>query len=72
MKNQQDKLVLKASGTRHAPIPLGPHLRLAEALAFLRGVQQNVQRVFRSSELSRVHRERLLRAGFVREVMKDG
>ncbi len=47
-----------------------PHLRLAEALAFLRGLQQNGQHVFRSSELSRVHRERLLRAGFLQEVMK--
>jgi fido (protein-threonine AMPylation protein) len=47
-----------------------PNERLAESLAPLQDLQRNGRRVFRSRELSRTHRERLLRNGFLREVMK--
>ena len=44
--------------------------KLAESLAALQELQKGGRRVFRSRELSRTHRERLLRNGFLREVMK--
>ena len=47
-----------------------PNEKLAESLAALQALQEGGRRVFRSSELSRTHRERLLRNGFLREVMK--
>ncbi|MGA2647855.1 MAG: Fic family protein [Candidatus Sulfotelmatobacter sp.] len=47
-----------------------PNEKLAESLAALQALQESGRRVFRSSELSRTHRERLLRNGFLREVMK--
>ena len=47
-----------------------PNERLAESLAELQDLQKNGRRVFRSRELSRTHRERLLRNGFLREVIK--
>lgn len=47
-----------------------PNEKLAESLASLQEVQKGGRRVFKSETLSRVHRERLLRNGFVREVMK--
>ena len=47
-----------------------PNEKLAASLAQLKKLQQGGRRGFRSSELSRVHRERLLRNGFLREVMK--
>ena len=47
-----------------------PNEKLAASLAQLQELQKGGRRVFRSSELARVHRERLLRQGFVREVMK--
>lgn len=47
-----------------------PNEKLAASLAQLQELQQGGRRVFRSGELGRVHRERLLRQGFVREVMK--
>ncbi len=47
-----------------------PNEKLAESLSTLRELQKAGRRVFRSEELSRVHRERLLQNGFVREVMK--
>jgi fido (protein-threonine AMPylation protein) len=47
-----------------------PNEKLAESLSVLRELQQGGQRIFRSQDLSRVHRERLLRTGFVREVVK--
>ena len=46
-----------------------PHEKLAASLAVLQKLQRN-RRVFRSNELSRVHRERLLKNGFLREVVK--
>jgi Fic/DOC family protein len=47
-----------------------PNERLAESLSQLHKLQTDGRRVFHSSELSRVHRERLLRSGFVQQVLK--
>ena len=47
-----------------------PHEKLAASLAVLKTLQQGRRRVFKSDELSRVHRERLLANGFLQEVMK--
>ena len=47
-----------------------PNEKLAASLAQLEKLQKGGRRVFRSAEFGRVHRERLLRQGFVREVMK--
>jgi fido (protein-threonine AMPylation protein) len=47
-----------------------PNEKLADSLSALQALQKGGRRVFKSKELSRVHRERLLRNGFVREVMK--
>lgn len=47
-----------------------PNEKLAASLSALRQLQKNGRRVFRSRELSRTHRERLLTNGFVQEVLK--
>jgi Fic/DOC family/Protein of unknown function (DUF1488) len=47
-----------------------PNEKLAESLDVLKELQQGSRRVFRSDDLSRVHRERLLENGFLQEVMK--
>ena len=47
-----------------------PNEMLAESLAALRRLQKGGRRVFQSQELSRLHRVRLLRNGFLRTVMK--
>ena len=47
-----------------------PNEKLAASLTALRRLQRGGRRVFRSNELSRVHRERLLQNGFVEEVIK--
>jgi len=47
-----------------------PNEKLAESLDELEALQHGNRRVFRSDDLSRVHRERLLENGFLREVMK--
>src|SRR5580704_1128252 len=47
-----------------------PNEKLAESLAELKELQVGGRRVFRSGDLSRVHRERLVANGFLREVMK--
>ncbi|MDT8322370.1 MAG: Fic family protein [Xanthomonadales bacterium] len=47
-----------------------PNEKLAASLAQLEKLQQGGRRVFRSVELTRVHRERLVNNGFLREVMK--
>src|SRR5882672_10461752 len=44
--------------------------KLAESLAELEKLQAGGRRVFRSQELSRVHRERLLHAGFLQQVVR--
>jgi len=47
-----------------------PNEKLAESLDELKVLQQANRRVFRSDDLSRVHRERLVENGFLQEVMK--
>src|ERR1039457_6742541 len=47
-----------------------PNEKLAESLSVLQHLQKDGRRVFASRELSRTHRERLLRNGFIREVME--
>jgi hypothetical protein len=47
-----------------------PHEKLADALDALKGLQSQGRRVFRSAELGRLHRERLLQNGFLRELIK--
>ena len=47
-----------------------PSEKLAESLDVLKTLQADGRRVFRSDEFSRVHRERLLENGFLKDVMK--
>jgi fido (protein-threonine AMPylation protein) len=47
-----------------------PNEKLAEALAELEKLQVGGKRVFRSEEFSRVHRERLLRTGWLQQVVR--
>ena len=47
-----------------------PNEKLATSLARLQDLQKGGRQVFRSAELTRVHRERLVKNGFLREVMK--
>src|SRR5437762_6157279 len=47
-----------------------PNEKLAESLDVLKELQQGERRVYRSDELSRLHRERLVENGFLQEVMK--
>ena len=47
-----------------------PREKLAASLAHLEKLQRGGRRVFRSGELTRVHRERLLSNGFLRTVIK--
>jgi hypothetical protein len=47
-----------------------PNEKLAESLGALRELQLGNRRVYQSQEFSRLHRERLLENGFLREVMK--
>jgi len=46
------------------------HEKLAEALSALHALQKDGRRVFRSREFNRLQRERLLKNGFVQEVIK--
>lgn len=47
-----------------------PNEKLAESLDVLKALQAGGRRVFRSDDLSRVHRERLVENGFLQEVIK--
>src|SRR5271157_5523465 len=47
-----------------------PNEKLAESLDAVKQLQGGGRRVFRSDDLSRVHRERLVENGFLQEVMK--
>ena len=47
-----------------------PNKKLAESLEVLHSLQKGGRRVFKSDELSRTHRERLVKNGFLQEVMK--
>jgi hypothetical protein len=46
-----------------------PHEKLADSLGALHAVQKDGRRVFQSDELTRTDRERLLRNGFIQQVM---
>src|SRR5262252_1683225 len=47
-----------------------PNEKLAESLGVLHGLQKGGRRIFKSDDLSRTNRERLLQNGFLQEVMK--
>ena len=47
-----------------------PNEKLVSSLSVLQDLQSTGRRVFESKELSRIHRERLLKNGFLQEVMK--
>jgi fido (protein-threonine AMPylation protein) len=47
-----------------------PNEKLAASLTVLREIQKDGRRVFQNKELSRVHRERLLKNGFLQEVTR--
>ena len=47
-----------------------PSEKLAASLGVLQKLQKGGRRVFQSSELSRIHRDRLLKHGFMQAVMK--
>src|SRR6266568_9240547 len=47
-----------------------PNEKLAESLDVLKVLQKGERSVFRSDDLSRVHRERLVENGFLQEVIK--
>jgi hypothetical protein len=47
-----------------------PSEKLADSLSVLKALQDKGQVAVRTSELTRTHRERLLKSGFIREVMK--
>ena len=47
-----------------------PNEKLAESLSALKQLQDAGQRIFKSSAITRVHRERLMQQGFLREVIK--
>ncbi|WP_432289334.1 Fic family protein (plasmid) [Aminobacter sp. BA135] len=47
-----------------------PNEKLANSLSALQELQSGGRRIFKSSDLSRVHRERLLQHGFLRDVIK--
>ena len=48
-----------------------PHEKLADSQAVLSQLQKGRHRVLLSKDLTRVHHERLLRNGFLQEVMKE-
>ncbi len=48
----------------------GPQEKLAESLEALRGLQERGVVAIRSRDLSRIHRERLVKNGFLKQVMK--
>jgi len=47
-----------------------PNEKLAESLMALQALQKDGRRVFRSNELTRIHRQRLLQNGFLQEIIK--
>jgi fido (protein-threonine AMPylation protein) len=47
-----------------------PHEKLAASLTILQQLQKDGRRVFQSEELSRIHRARLVKQGFLQEVIK--
>ena len=49
---------------------MSPNEKLAQSLTMLAGLQGKGERIFRSADFPRVHRERLLRNGYLRPVLK--
>ena len=49
---------------------VSPNQKLADALAVLSGLQGQGRHIFRSSQFPREHRQRLLRNGYLRPVIK--
>jgi len=47
-----------------------PNVKLAESLKILNGLQNKYGTVIKSDEMSRVHRERLIKTGFLQKVLK--
>lgn len=47
-----------------------PSEKLAQSLSVLKSIQDNGQIAIRTSDMTRTHRERLLKNGFIQEVMK--
>jgi hypothetical protein len=47
-----------------------PNEKLAESLQALRAIQSSSVAAIRSSDLTRTHRERVIKNGFLQEVMK--
>ena len=47
-----------------------PNEKLAESLKLLKSAQDRGLHVFQSGDFSRVHRDRLVAAGFIKEVVK--
>ena len=47
-----------------------PHEKLAESLKVLKSLQDHNRHIFRSNEFTRVHRERLVQNGFLKEIVK--
>lgn len=47
-----------------------PNEKLAESLRLLKQKQDEAKTVFESKDFTRVHRERLVTAGYLREIMK--
>jgi len=47
-----------------------PQAKLADSLNVLKSLQEDGRHVFRSGEFGRTHRERLLRSGFLQEVIR--
>jgi hypothetical protein len=62
-----------ASDTKSAcfgPWGSKPNEKLATSLAALHDLQKERQHIFRAGELSRVHRDRLVKSGFLQPVIK--
>src|SRR6201982_2163230 len=68
VSKHQNRLVMPYLGWEFS-MP-SPNEKLAESLDVLKELQQGNRGVFRSDDLSRVHRERLVENGFLQEVMK--
>jgi len=48
-----------------------PHTKLADSLEVLKTLQEDGRGVFRSNELSRTHRERLIKNGFLTAIIRE-
>lgn len=67
---QHEKLMNPRQDKRKKARRSPPSEKLAESLQLLRGLQDRGLVAIRSGELSRTHRERLIKNGFLRQIMK--